>query len=158
MSRRTKSILPITRKALKPQLVNDKNVQRKMTVSKQNQKLNHDRTARNLTSLNVGQSVRVRFGKTWKKGKVIQKVDDRSYRIQLTDGSIFRRNRSVLHATRESNDIEEFDVQVLLPQHSPVPVPQNVINTESVNNEGYTTRAGRLVRGNRKYTGCEWTK
>ena len=34
MSRRTKSILPITRKALKPQLVNDKNVQRKMTVSK----------------------------------------------------------------------------------------------------------------------------
>jgi len=69
ISRRTKSILPITRKALKPQLVNDKNIQRKMKVSKQNQNLNHDRSARNLTSLNVGQSVRVRFGKNLEERK-----------------------------------------------------------------------------------------
>jgi len=53
----------------------------------------------------------------------IQNVGDCSYRKQFTNGSVYRRNRSVLYATRESNDIEEFDAQVLLPQQSPVLVP-----------------------------------
>jgi len=69
--------------------------------------------------------------------KVLQKEDDHLYLVQLMDESIFCRNRSVIHATCENYDIEEFYTQVLLPQQpSPLPVPQNIINSELANNEG----------------------
>lgn len=87
----------------------------------------------------------------------------------MLDGSIFRRYRSVLHATRESTkDIEEFQAQALLPERSGTPflpqcdtqnpsVPDSNISMNSLAGS-YRTRAGRLIRGNSKYTGEDWVK
>ena len=61
LGRRKKSSVPITNKALKPILVNDQKVRKRMQESKQRQKSNIDRSARSLTPLCVNQSVRVKF-------------------------------------------------------------------------------------------------
>ncbi|KAH3726544.1 hypothetical protein DPMN_052411 [Dreissena polymorpha] len=91
---------------------------------------------------------------------------DRSYIVQTADGGTNRRNRSVLHKTRENtSDIEPFDALVLQPDEHPnnnsqveesIPDPRKnpIINPDT----GYRTRAGRSVNGNRKNAGNEWTK
>ncbi|KAH3863884.1 hypothetical protein DPMN_026890 [Dreissena polymorpha] len=45
---------------------------------------------------------------------------DRSYIVQTVDGGMYRRNRSVLHKTRENtSDIEPFNALVLQPGEHP---------------------------------------
>lgn len=39
--------------------------------------------------------------KEWKKGQVIQRLDQRSYEVETNDGTIYRRNRVHLNKSKE---------------------------------------------------------
>ncbi|KAH3849271.1 hypothetical protein DPMN_091667 [Dreissena polymorpha] len=96
-----------------------------MQKSKAQQKSNFDKTSRTLAPLSVNDSVRIKLGKIWKIGRVMKVHSDRSYIVQTADGGTYRRNRSVLHKTRENtSDIEPFDVLVLQPDEHPHNTPQ----------------------------------
>ena len=58
-----------------------------------------DRSARDLPTLHEGDTVRMkpfRLGdKSWKKAKVVERLDDRSYEVEDTEGTVYRRNRYI---------------------------------------------------------------
>ena len=90
LSRRTRSIVPITNKLLKPQAIDPKNVQKSIFRSKSLQKKNYDRTAKTLSPLHVNDQVRIQFGKIWKPARVILQHDARSFPvlyIVVTEGT-----------------------------------------------------------------------
>ena len=66
--------------------------------------------AKNLPSLNDGQSVRVRNGESWSvKGKVVGKArQPRSYVVKTETGSTIRRNRRDLLITPEKFELREI--------------------------------------------------
>ena len=162
IGRRTKSIVPITNKALLPTLVNAKKVRNSMDKSKDKQKANYNKTAKYLPPLSLNQLVRVKLGKTWKRAKITKVISDRSYLVQLSDGSVYRRNRSVLHKSPEDTiDIEPFNAQVLESKSPQLPQEENDFSPETNDlpiNSRSRTRAGRLLRGNSKYDSNEWVK
>ncbi|KAH3799325.1 hypothetical protein DPMN_152932 [Dreissena polymorpha] len=139
-----------------------------MQKSKAQQKSNFDKTSRTLAPLSVNDSVRIKFGKIWKlEGSFMKVHSDRSYIVQTADGGTYRRNRSVMHKTRENtSDIKPFDALVLQPDEPIHDNPQVVLlsipdfrNYPIINPDtGYRTRKGRLVIDIRKYAGNEWTK
>ncbi|XP_060600965.1 uncharacterized protein K02A2.6-like [Ruditapes philippinarum] len=64
IGRRTKSVVPVTNKALVPILVNNSKVRSLMKQSKDKQKVNYDKNAKYLPPLSLNQSVRIKIGKT----------------------------------------------------------------------------------------------
>lgn len=165
-SRRTKSVLPITNKALQPKLINKQHLTERVQSSKIQQKNNYDKTSRSLKPLCVNDPVRVQFGKTWKSAKVIKKHENRSYSVQTSNGSIYRRNRKFLHKTNEDvSDIDPFSANIL---ETPIPPdePQipNIIpgmadsrpNLNSRTEAPYITRSGRIVKSNQRYNSSQW--
>ena len=114
LSRRTRSIVPITNKLLKPQAIDPKNVQKSIFRSKSLQKKNYDRTAKTLSPLHVNDQVRIQFGKIWKPARVILQHDARSFSVQTRDGAIYRRNRRHLIRTQMNTPrVEPFNPKVL---------------------------------------------
>ena len=99
LGRRTKSIVPITNKALQPTAINDKQLRTRMQKSKAQQKSNFDKTSRTLAPLSVNDSVRIKFGKIWKIGRVMKIHSDRSYIVQTADGGTYRRPLNVITRT-----------------------------------------------------------
>ena len=166
MSRRTRSVVPITDKLLQPRTVDPKIVQKAYFRSKSLQKKHYDRTARQLPSLNINDQVRIQFGKIWKPARVIQKLDSRSYTVQTSDGAIYRRNRK--HLIRAKGDpvkVQDFHPTVLAQpespisnEHAPLPPPSNINNNSSEGNLPYITRSGRQVKPNQRYSTDEWVK
>jgi hypothetical protein len=63
----------------------------------QQQKVYHDKHANSLLSLEEGEHVRMRYGKSWKPVMVTKNANEpRSYIVQNTEGRKYRRNRSQL--------------------------------------------------------------
>lgn len=161
-SRRTKSVLPITNKALLPQTVNVNKVRQRSKHVQCKQKEIYDRNARQLKPLYIGDPVRVQIGKIWIPGKIVQKHDQRSYTIQTRDGKFYRRNRKVLHKTNENvSDISPLSYNILA--SSPTePQSVNSANNPKVSlqnpnsNSPYVTRSGRVVRRNERYYSSDW--
>ena len=75
LSRRTRSIVPVTNKLLKPQAIDPKNVQKRIFRSKSLQKKYYDRAAKPLQPIYVNDQVRIQLGKIWKPARVIQQHD-----------------------------------------------------------------------------------
>jgi len=63
-----------------------------------------------LTPFHLGQ-------KEWKKGVVVERLDERSYKIEMADGSTYRRNRFHLRKTNEPPPGETISEQVQTPTH-----------------------------------------
>jgi len=161
-SRRTKSILPISNRQLFPQTVNHQKVTLAAKQTQDRQKQCYDKSAKQLKPLKIHDPVRVRMGKTWIPGKVIQQNDSRSYTVQTRDGKLFRRNRRVLNKTNESVlDISPFDCNIFNntptePQLQLANSDRNVNTPSQIAETPYMTRSGRVVRKNPHYYSNEW--
>ena len=95
--RRTKTIVPTTRYLLDCQ-VNEQRLKTKSLKHMQDrQSTYYNRSATDLPVLRTGETVRMKpfklGDKTWKKGKVIERLDERSYEVEDEEGASYRRNR-----------------------------------------------------------------
>lgn len=161
MNKRTRSLLPMTRRLLEPRTVNDDCA--RMQKRQQNQSKYFDRSAKDLKPLEEGDTVRmkpfIKGKKEWKKGVVVERLDERSYEIQTDDGT-YRRNRVHLKCTNEPFEPKvEFDTQeaeMKIVENS-TSTSQNVTPVEKQPSQGtpvkvpnsspvMRTRAGRTVR------------
>ena len=90
MNRRTRSLLPMPAELLKPCVVDEDLACTKLHLRQQQQPRYYNRNACDLTSLEAGDSVRVKpwqIGrKEWNKGVVKRRLDERSYDVELPNG------------------------------------------------------------------------
>ena len=135
----------------------DKDVLSKLKDNKVRQKYYYDKTAKNLSILTPGATVRVRQGsqKEWSSQcKVLSKTEfPRSYVIRTPQGTHLRRNRKDLLETPE-----EFEVESNSDCDSPVnvPVKEEVnlsVTPRGQTNEGhYVTRSGCISKPPQRYS------
>jgi hypothetical protein len=109
MARRTKTLLP-TAEALLHQAV-QANVVEKLVSKKQKIQRQHDKTAKDLPPLRVGEVIRMKpspgdSSREWKRGRCLKQLGKRSYVVNV-DGRAFQRNRRFLRSTREAASSEE---------------------------------------------------
>ena len=108
MGRRVRSNLPISNKLLK--IGGSKRVRKLKERSRNRQKFYHDRTARELSPLRTGDSVRIHNGKMWSlEGRVRDCVAPRSYVVETSAGSEYRRNRRDLLKTKTHENYREYN-------------------------------------------------
>ena len=95
MSRRTRSLVPVTTNLLYPKVVDG--VQESLQLRRQKAKSYFDKNAKTLPELDIGQDVQVagQRKKTCQPGKCLKILSDRSYLVQ-TDRETVRRNREDL--------------------------------------------------------------
>ena len=99
MSRRTKTLVPIATSLLKPEVADG--VTEKIELKRQKAKSYHDKQAKRLSELEIGQEVRIApnlRGKPWNLGTCTEKLSDRSYIVE-SNGEQYRRNREHLKPT-----------------------------------------------------------
>ena len=105
MSRRTRTLLPISANLLYPKV--EEGVTKKLKVKRQKAKSYHDRSSIVLPELEIGQEVRVagQRNKTWEAGTCVEMLSNRSYMVEV-NGAIIRRNRE---AFKPKGDIGPHD-------------------------------------------------
>lgn len=89
MGRRTRTSLPTTTKLLQPRVVN---ATKQLEHKKQRMIVTHDSQARDLRPLKKEQDVTVRptEDETWIRETVTEQCDDRSYKVQVENGVLWR--------------------------------------------------------------------
>ena len=103
MSRRTRTLLPITEILLRPQVV--EGVSDDIKARKQKAKFHYDKTARDLPELIIGEPVRLQPDlpkQPWRKATCLGQIGPRSYLVQTEEGQKYRRNRKFLRTTSEA--------------------------------------------------------
>ena len=108
MNRRTKTLLPTTKSLLQPKVTYPERAAQQLERRKEQQARYYNRGSKDLPELAEGDVVRMkpfRLGdKAWKKATVTKRLDDRSYTVETSEGTIYRRNRNHLKKTAEKND------------------------------------------------------
>ena len=103
LGRRTKTIIPTARSLLESRSTVTKQETDQLKMIQRRQAWYYDRSARDLPTLHEGDTVRMKpfslGDKSWKKAKVVERLDDRSYEVEGTDGTVYRRNRVHLKKT-----------------------------------------------------------
>lgn len=119
LNRRTKTLLPTKETLLRPAVPSSEEQQEKMEKKQKTQARYYNRNAKDLPKLRKGDTVRIKPSKpsvrVWEKAVVIQRIDNRSYIVETTAGTRYRRNRFHLRKTAEavhdpSEDETEYDV------------------------------------------------
>ena len=115
MSRRTKTLVPTASTLLQPRVV--EGVKEKIEVKRQKAKGCHDRKAKTLPPLEVGQEVRVaplHRHQSWTSGTCVEKLTDRSYLVKTDKATVIRRNRQMLRPREQSDSspAEDLPVQI----------------------------------------------
>lgn len=143
MSRKLRDILPSTENNLKPKPINFTKYNKNIQFKQQKQQTYYNKKCTKLNPLKINQQVRFQnnLGSKWSFGKIVDKMRDRSYKIEKTDGSSITRNRRFIEIvpndTNNSSD-ESSDANSSL----------NVSSTEGDNvyNIPECTRSGRVVK------------
>ena len=106
MNSRTRTLLPTTGSLLEPRALSSSREREKLKDVQKRQARYYNADARDLPELNEGATVRLKpfvLGqKEWKRGVVVERLDERSYEVETADGSSYRRNRAHLKKTNES--------------------------------------------------------
>ena len=109
LGRRTKTKIPTHHSLLEPRLPESKHEMQQLLLNQKRQQKYFDRHARTLPDLEDGDVVRMapfRAGEDrWRKAVVIRRLDERSYEVEQ-QGTIYRRNREHLRASRETPDMD----------------------------------------------------
>ena len=106
LNRRTRSLLPVTSRLLSPrgEAYLDRDREKLISLQKK-QARDHDKNAKDLPTLEEGETVRIQpfkeGKKEWEKAVVRKRLDERSYQVESSRG-VFRRNRVHLRRSRES--------------------------------------------------------
>ncbi|KAJ8044099.1 hypothetical protein HOLleu_11471 [Holothuria leucospilota] len=109
--RRTKTLIPTSRKLLEPKTIQPQQVTQGLTKRRQKQKVYFDRNTRKLPQLKIGDSVRVQTDRGWFPAIVKGTASTpRSYIVQTPDGARYTRNRKHLRQTNETF-VEEDDLE-----------------------------------------------
>ena len=167
LNRRTKTEIPMKATLLTPELA-EKVLEEKAKKTKKSQAY-YDRTAKDLTELKPGDTVRIRpdglvKGQEWRKGSVVQIHGYRSYDVKV-DGKVLNRNRVHLKPEQKvsaptmPSDARKPNKQTIVPVQksgvNPREAKQTVKPAEpAVNMELITakrTRSGRLVKVPARY-------
>ena len=163
IGRRTQFQLPITDKLLKPNLI--KGIPKIQKKKLENQKKYYNRSSRNLKVLKPGDVIRLQPNpgeKYWKKGKVVEEISPRKYKVSV-NGKYYVRNRKFLRYTTEggdeiesSSEYEDSGPEVEAPtgrveiEMDASPEQQGPINPQHQDqvqdNEPYKTQRGREIR------------
>ena len=111
LNRRVRTLLPTTASLLQPQTMNSVTMNEKLVERKRQQSKYYNRGAVDLDPLEDEDVVRIkpfRLGrKEWEKGVVRRRLDERSYEVETSHGTL-RRNRVQLRKTDEvAPDIEQ---------------------------------------------------
>ena len=103
MNRRTRTLLPTTGSLLEPRTLSSSHEREKLKDVQKRQARYYNSDAHDLPELNEGDNLRLKpfvLGqKEWKRGVVVERLDERSYEIETADGSSYRRNRAHLKKT-----------------------------------------------------------
>ena len=106
MNRRTRTLLPTTGSLLEPRTLSSSHEREKLKDAQKRQARYYNSDAHDLPELNKGDTERLKLfvlgQKEWKKGVVVERLDERSYEVETADGSSYRRNRAHLKKTNES--------------------------------------------------------
>lgn len=150
MGRRLRTSIPVTEDMLKPQLYDPEEVLPKLKERQRKQKLQHDRTAKELPPLKEGEVVRVKEGSKWKPARVTQVLPSpRSYKVETENGE-YRRNRRHLLKTGESQTQDvTTDDDLMETGSEPTSVaatPENPETQPVETSATITTRSGRTIR------------
>jgi transposase InsO family protein len=171
MSRRLRSVIPMTKEQLRQKTADENQVHDKLEKTRSKQKSYYDRTAKPLSPLKVGQNVRVQINRKWIPAKVLKDNNDRSYNVKTNKG-IYRRNRRFLMSTAEKlPDVENsdnFENLILLAKPNidsenatddlPSDKGSKLLTGESSEENSidhkphYTTRYGRVVKPTQRFT------
>ena len=119
MSRRTRGLLPTATTLLKPKV--EEGVRDKIKLRKQKSKLYHDRTAKPLPELEIGQDVRVSptsKHQLWRTGKCVEKLSDRSYLVSVGKETL-RRNRQFLTPSAQPCETASSSLHSTLVEDTP---------------------------------------
>ena len=121
MSRRTRSLLPMSESLLKPHVVPD--VSQKIKVKRQKAKATYDQHSKQLPELDIGQPVYVKrmphSKEPWQKGTLVDKLSMRSYTVDI-DGQEYRRNRLHLRERATPNPKTDDDIDNNIPDQPEV--------------------------------------
>ncbi|XP_070539532.1 uncharacterized protein [Ptychodera flava] len=164
MSRRLRSIIPITQSHLKPKAINQETINGKLKEKQDRQKQYYDRNAKPLLSLNTGHTMKIQQQGKWEIAKVKGHAGKpRSYYIETPEGKAYRQNRRHLMKTNEKPPTQkstiiddEANVTKEHPsstkQHPSIAMETTPAEKERpVNQKVTTTRSGRVVAKPEKY-------
>ena len=108
MGRRTKTLLPTTKKLLLPKTINPSAVKKGLLHQQARQKHYYDRHSKPLSQLGMGDKVRFRKGASWVPAVITRDAElPRSYVIITPDGSSYQRNRRDLRPDFTTSVFEE---------------------------------------------------
>ncbi|KAK3750477.1 hypothetical protein QZH41_018118 [Actinostola sp. cb2023] len=155
MNRRTRTLLPTTDTLLTPKTVERETEITRIKDQQERQAFYFNRNAHKLTPLQQGDTVRMKpfslGDRKWQKATVKQRLDDRSYEVENTAGTTFRRNRVHLNKTNETRPQESNQNK----EQEPVSTMSNEDNSphqvdDTVEEPGHqqcmVTRSGRIVK------------
>ena len=111
LGRRARTLLPMTSSLLKPSQIDTAFAKRRQRLKKSRSSWYYDEGAKDLNPLHEGDTVRrikpcILGQKTWKRGRVNKRLDERSYEVE-TESGVLRRNRVYLNRTNEAREQEE---------------------------------------------------
>ena len=97
MNRRTRTLLPTNSTLLEPRSLSTNQEREKLKDVQKRQARYYNAHAKYSSTLHERDTVKLkafqRGQKEWKKGMVVERLDERSYEIETTDGSTNMRNR-----------------------------------------------------------------
>ncbi|UYV81475.1 K02A2.6-like, partial [Cordylochernes scorpioides] len=106
LSRRTKTILPISKELLRPCI--QKDVTLKLRRSRNKQKFYYDKGSRDEPTFKIGQEVYLRENRrNWKPATIVREDGPRSYTVQNNKG-LYRRNQSHITTNQSQRDHESI--------------------------------------------------
>lgn len=123
----------------------------------------YNRSVKDLPVLSENDNVRIqplnKTEKSWRKGQIVEKVNDRSYKIKTEHGTNIRRNRRHLRKSMENIEMNnDFDLIVSEPTmqnqdvvdetepSTEVTVPKSPIPTVTKNNSDNVSRSRRTIK------------
>ena len=135
MSRRTRSLLPMSESLLKPHVVPD--VSQKIKVKRQKAKATYDQHSKQLPELfDIGQPVYVKpmphSKEPWQKGTLVDKLSMRSYTVDI-DGQEYRRNRLHLRERATPTPKTDDDIDNNIPDQPEVQQDKEISDRKEEN-------------------------
>ena len=110
MGRRTRTILPTTKRLLQPKTIRPSSVRKSILRQQERQKYYHDRSSKPLPPLSAGEKVMIKENKTWKPATVSGKANGpRSYFVTTQNGQTYRRNRMHLRRFPTLSHLDDED-------------------------------------------------
>jgi len=143
MSRRTRSLLPVSTFSLKPKVIDSCVMEKKYKRMKRF----YDRTSKQLQELIPGELIRMYHpgNKRWLLGRCIKMVAPRSYVVEV-NGVRYRRNRSFLRTTCEESPMYDSYVWNLSVPNMPVPCAPSATSSVENSQAGLRRTRTRVIK------------